>query len=150
MYPDEQVAKLVTERFIPVRVHVKEQAEEFLRLGDRYSAQWTPMILALDETGEERHRVEGFLDAPDLLAQLKLGLGKLDFDAKRYADAEREFRAVVDEHAAADAAPEALYWSGVARYKATNDGSALAQTAAAFGSRYSDSAWAKKASVWKQ
>src|SRR2546423_639106 len=48
------------------------------------------------------------------------------------------------------AAPEALYWAGVARYKATNDPSALEQTAQAFAQRYQDTAWAKKASVWRK
>ena len=49
-----------------------------------------------------------------------------------------------------DAAPEALYWAGVARYKATGDAAALAETAAEFANRYQDSAWAKKASVWSK
>lgn len=47
-------------------------------------------------------------------------------------------------------APEALYWAGVSRYKATNDAAALAGTADAFARRYQDSVWAKKASVWKK
>jgi hypothetical protein len=36
----------------------------------------------------------------------------------------------------------------VTRYKATNDAAALAETTKAFKERYSDSTWAKKASVW--
>jgi TolA-binding protein len=55
---------------------------------------------------------------------------------------------VVERFPNSDAAPEALYWAGVARYKATNDPSALEQTAQASAQRYQDSAWAKKASVW--
>lgn len=46
-------------------------------------------------------------------------------------------------------APEALYWVGVSRYKGKGDASALAETARAFTTRYTDSAWAKKASVWR-
>jgi hypothetical protein len=55
---------------------------------------------------------------------------------------------VVERHPQSDAAAEALYWAGVSRYKATNDGAALSETAAAFKTRYTDSTWAKKASVW--
>ena len=149
MYPDERVARFVGERFIPVRVHVKENADAFQRLGDRYSAYWTPTILELDASGEEHHRVEGYLDGPDLLAQLTLGLGKMAFDAKRYDEAERHYREVVERYPDADAAPEALYWAGVSRYKANGDGAALAETAKAFDNRYRDSTWATKASVWK-
>jgi hypothetical protein len=49
-----------------------------------------------------------------------------------------------------EAAPQALYWAGVARYKGTKDGKALAETANAFAGRYTDSSWAKKASVWSK
>jgi TolA-binding protein len=49
-----------------------------------------------------------------------------------------------------EAAPEAVYWAGVARYKATGDASALSETARQFRERYQSSSWAKKASVWDQ
>ena len=58
-----------------------------------------------------------------------------------------KFREAVERYPDTDAAAEALYWAGVARYKATNDPSALEQTAEAF-TRYPGSVWAKKASVW--
>jgi hypothetical protein len=37
---------------------------------------------------------------------------------------------------------------GVSRYKRTSDPSALADTARAFQKAYTDTPWAKKASVW--
>ena len=149
MYPDERVARFITENFIPARVHVREQAADFKRFGERYGAQWTPTILVLAPDGTERHRVEGFLDAEELLAQLALGLAHSDFKDEKWDDAERRYREVVEQFPGTDAAPEALYWAGVARYKGTNNASALADTAHAFGDRYQDSTWAKKASVWK-
>lgn len=45
-------------------------------------------------------------------------------------------------------APEALYWAGVSKYKGTGDPGALQETAAHFKTRFTDSSWAKKASVW--
>jgi TolA-binding protein len=57
---------------------------------------------------------------------------------------------VVENHSTTDAAPEALYWAGVARYKAMNDPTALSATAEEFRTRYSDTSWAKKASVWEK
>ena len=150
MYPDERVVRFITENFIPVRVHVRDQAAEFQRLGERYGAQWTPTILEIGPDGTETHRVEGFVDAPELLAQLTLGLGQGAFKAKRWKDAVRLFRVVLTQHPDSDTAPEALYWAGVSRYRDTNDASALAETAAAFAKKYSDSTWAKKSSVWKK
>ena len=148
MYPDERVARFTTENFVPARVHVREQPEEWRRLGERYGVQWTPTVLVLDPAGTERHRIEGFLPAEDLLAQLTLGLGKSAFTRQEWADAERRFREVVDRFPGSDAAPEALDWAGVARYKATHDSAALTATAGAFTDRYQDSAWARRASVW--
>jgi thioredoxin family protein/tetratricopeptide repeat protein len=140
----------VTENFVPARVNVREQQEAWKRLSERFGVYWTPTILILDPTGVERHRIEGFLPTEEFVAQLVLGLGKSAFERQQFGEAERRFREVVERFPNTDAASEALYWTGVARYKATNDPSALAQTAEEFTRRYQDSAWAKKASVWRK
>jgi TolA-binding protein len=140
--------EFVLSNFIPVRVHVKDNADEYKRLSAKYNAQWTPTVLILDAGGNERHRVEGFLPADDFLAQLELGAAHAAFAAHDFSDAERRWRAIVERYSDAEAAAEALYWAGVARYKATGDAAALTDTAHAFGARYKDSTWAKKASVW--
>jgi hypothetical protein len=149
VYPDERVARLIQDNFIPARVHVKDQAGDFKRLGQRYNAQWTPTLLVIDPAGTERHRVEGFLPAEDLLAQLTLGLAHSAFGRGRWDESEGWFREVVDRYPGTEAAPEALYWAGVSRYKGRNDPAALAQTGKDFTQRYQDSSWAKKASVWR-
>lgn len=148
MYPDPRVVDFVTRHFVPVRVHVKENAADFTRLGAKYSAQWTPTTLILDRSGTERHRIEGFLPAEDFLSQLELGVAKAAFAKKDYSSAERLYRDVLDRYPNTDAAPEAQYWTGVSKYRATNDAAALKATREAFRQRYQDSTWAKKASVW--
>lgn len=131
-----------------MRQHVKEQAEGFERLGDRYDAHWTPTALILDASGEEHHRIEGFLPAEDFLAQLALGVGKTAFSGGQFEAAEEAFRQVVARHPDTEAAAEAQYWAGVSRYKATGNATALADTAKSFRERYAGTSWAKKASVW--
>jgi TolA-binding protein len=138
------VAELIDRHFIPVKIHIKEQPATF----DRFNAQWTPTFVILDPDGTERYRFEGFLPARDLLAQLEFGLGHVAFGRKQFDQAEKQFRRVVEAYPDSEAAPPALYWAGVAKYKATNDAGALAETAAAFKQRYAASDWAKKASVW--
>lgn len=122
---------------------MKEQSEAF----ERFGAQWTPTVLLLDSDGTERHRFEGYLPAPDFLAQLKLGVAHAAKARGDWAEAERLYREV-DDSSVPEAAAEALYWAGVAKYKASGDPSALASTAQAFQTRFTDSSWAKKASVW--
>lgn len=149
MYPDPRVAKFVSANFRPVRVHVREQKDEFQRLGQRFDAQWTPTVLIIDSQGVERHRIEGFLPADEFLPQLEIGLAHAARMSGKFGDAEQRYRAIVDNYSAADVAPEALYWAGVSKYKGSNDAAALAETAQHFSKRYSDTAWAKKASVWR-
>jgi hypothetical protein len=148
VYADPRVASFITGQLEPVRVHVREQQDEYKRLSERYNVQWTPTILVLDSEGAERHRIEGFLPADEFLPQVAIGLAKIAFTEGDYAAAERRYREIVERFPSSDAAPEALYWAGVAKYKATSDPTALKDTAAAFANRYQDTAWAKKASVW--
>lgn len=150
MYSDPRVARFISEQVEPVRVHVRDQRDEYKRLSERYNAQWTPTILILDAEGQERHRIEGFLPVDDFLSQLALGLAKSAFQRNDYAEAERQYRGIVDKYPSTDAAAEALYWAGVSKYKGSGDASALTATASAFRERYQQTAWAKKASVWRQ
>ena len=148
MWPDPRVVKFVNDNFSPARVHVKDDSSLFQKYGEKYNAQWTPTVLELDSQGTERHRIEGFLPVDDFLPQLMLGRAKIDFAAERWNEAEKRFREIVDRFPESDAAPEALYWAGVAPYKATHDPSSLKKTAEAFSNRYQDTSWAKKSSVW--
>jgi hypothetical protein len=148
VWPDPRVVKFVDENFIPARVHVKDDSALFQKYGEKYNAQWTPTILELDSTGEERHRIEGFLPLEDFLAQLMLGRAQIAFAEQKWDEAERRFREIVEKFPETDAAPEALYWAGVAPYKGKHDAASLKRTAEAFKERYQDTSWAKKASVW--
>lgn len=143
MYPNAEVSEFINGHFIPVKIHVKEQPATFKRFG----AQWTPTLVVLDPDGTERYRFEGYLPAPEFLAQLEFGLAKRAFAHEQWAEAERGFRMIVQRYPESDAAPESLYWAGVAKYKGGDHG-ALKETAALFKRQYPDSAWAKKASVW--
>jgi len=115
---------------------------------ERFGVRWTPTVLLLDPSGAERHRIEGYLPASDFGAQLLLGLGHAAFAAQDWKEAQRRFGQLLDEFPDSDAAPEAQYWKGVARYKETGDASALNETYREFQTRYRDTPWAKRASVW--
>jgi hypothetical protein len=148
VWPDQRVIRFVNDHFLAARVHPQKNPDDFKQYGQRYSAQWTPIVLLLDSEGAERYRIEGFLPADDFLGQLMLGWARLAFDAGQWGEAERRYREIVERLPKTDAAAEALYWAGVAPYKATGDAKFLKATGAAFKERYRDSTWAKKASVW--
>jgi TolA-binding protein len=129
---------------VPVEAHIKEHPAYF----HRFDAVWTPTILILDSDGTERHRVEGYLPREEFRAQLELGLARVAFMHKQWAEAERRYGQVVERYPDSKAAPEAVYWRGVSHYKATNDHTALGEVAEQFQHNYQDSVWAQKASVW--
>jgi hypothetical protein len=148
VYSDARVIAFVESNFIPVRVHARDDKDEFERLGQRYDAQWTPTTLVIDPDGKSRHKIEGFVPREDFLSQLELGLAQSAFGRSKFDEAEQRFRAVVEEYPKTDAAAEAQYWAGVSRYKGSGDAAALQDTARRFKERYTESVWAKKASVW--
>ncbi len=144
MYPDAEVASYVTKHFVPVRIHIKEQPQNFKRFG----AEWTPTILTWNpDSNSERHRIEGFLPKDELLGQLALGRGHDAFGRENWDEAIKAF-----EEAAArqgtEAAAEGVYWAGVSRYKKTQDPAALRATSTALREKFPQSVWAKKGSVW--
>lgn len=105
-------------------------------------------MLILDSKGVERFRLEGYLPKEEFRAQLELGLARVAFMNKRWAEAERRYADVLDRYADSKAAPEALYWKGVSHYKATNDHTVLGELPGEFQHKYPDSIWTLKTIAW--
>ena len=105
-------------------------------------------MLILDPNGKERFRIEGYLPRDEFRAQLELGLARVAFMSKDFADAERRFSEVLERYPESKAAPEALYWKGVSNYKTTNDHTVLGEMPGQFQENYPDSIWAEKTAAW--
>ena len=106
-------------------------------------------MLIVDPNGKERYRIEGYLPVDEFRAQLEMGLARVAFMNKNFADAERRYAAVLDRYSNTKAAPEALYWKGVSHYKATNDHTVLGELPELFRQKYPDSIWALKTAAWE-
>ena len=130
---------------MPLEVHIKEHPANF----HRFDALWTPSVLILDPQGEERYRIEGYLPKDEFRAHLELGLARVAFMKKDWADAERRYTEVLERYPNSKAAPEALYWKGVSHYKATNDHTILGELPGMFREKYPDSTWALKTIAWE-
>ena len=129
---------------MPLEAHIKEHPVYF----HRFDALWTPSMIILDSKGHERFRLEGYLPKDEFRAQLELGLARVAFMNKNWADAESRYAAVLDRYPDSKAAPEALYWKGVSHYKATNDHTILGELPDLFQEKYPDSIWARKSLGW--
>lgn len=129
---------------MPLEAHIKEHPVYF----HRFDAVWTPTVLVLDADGVERLRIEGYLPKEEFRAHLEMGLARVAFKRKQWAEAERRYTEVVERYPDAKVAPEAVYWRGVNRYKQTNDHTVLGEVTDQLKEKYGDSVWALKASVW--
>ena len=92
--------------------------------------------------------MEGYLPKDEFRAQLELGLARVAFMNKNWAEAERRYAAVLDRYPDSKAAPDALYWKGVSHYKASNDHTILGELPGIFQEKYPDSIWAQKTIAW--
>ena len=127
-----------------MEAHIKEHAAWF----HRFDVSWTPTVLILDSKGVERYRIEGYLPKDEFEAQLEMGLGRVAFKAKKWADATRLYSEVVEKFSDTAAAPEARYWRAVSRYKDTNDHTVLGAAAQELQEQAPQSLWSKKAVPW--
>jgi len=138
------VFTFINENFVPVEIHIKENPAGF----HRFDVLWTPSVLIMDPEGKERVRNEGYLPRADFRAWLEMGLARLAFVAKKWAEAEERFDGVVRKYPESGVAAYSVYWRGVSRYKETKDRTDLSAVNEEFKHRYQDSIWAKKAVVW--
>ena len=102
----------------------------------------------LDENGKERHRIEGYLPKDEFAAQLTLGLARVAFMQKKWADAEKLYDEILTKYPQSEAAPESVYWKAVSHYKGTNDHTVLGEVPKTLQQKYPNSVWAKKAIPW--
>jgi len=130
---------------VPLEAHIKEHPAYF----HRFDVAWTPAVVIMDSRGVERMRIEGYLPKDEFRAQLELGLARVAFMKKDWAEAEQRYAQILDRYPQSHAAPEALYWKGVSRYKATNDHTVLGELPQQFKEKYPGSVWAMKTAAWE-
>lgn len=105
-------------------------------------------MIITDLDGKERWRLEGYLSKNEFRAFLEMGLARVAFMQKNWADAERLYGGVAEGYPDSRFAAEAIYYRGVSRYSATHDGAELAAVAETFKNKYHDSIWALKSVPW--
>lgn len=102
----------------------------------------------MDPEARERWRLEGYLPKEEFQANLEMGLARVAFTRKDWADAERRYTAVIENYPESKFAPEAVYYRGVSRYSASHDGAELGATATALSEWYPGSEWQLRSIPW--
>jgi TolA-binding protein len=139
-YPDSRVIEFIQKKIIPLQVPYNHQP-----LSSEFNVKWTPTLVTLDEEGKEHHRTLGFLGPEELIPSLLLGMAKIHFDLEQFAPALAGLEALLAEYPKSDAAPEAIYLRGVARYKSSHEVKHLKEAYELLQAQYPGSEWSKRA-----
>ena len=139
-YPHSEVIRFLHDHFIPLRIpfDAEPQAADF-------NIRWTPTLITLGPDGREHHRTVGFLSPAELIASLLLGLGKYHFDHDRFDEALAVLATVVTDYPDTDSAPEAIFLSGVSRFKKEHNTIFLKETYEKLAKEYPGNEWTKRA-----
>lgn len=144
-YSDPTVSSFITQHMVPLRVAWNSEP-----LATNFDVHWTPTIITLDPDGREHHRTVGYLPPEEIIPSLLLGIAKWYFDSGQYDLAIQRLEEVVSKYPKSDSAPEALYLSGVSRYKRSGDARYLKDVQHELEARYMGSVWANRASVYQR
>jgi hypothetical protein len=107
---------------------------------------WTPDIRILTYDGYEMYRWEGFLPPPEFMARAECGFAMAYLRSKRFDQAEQLYADVLTRFSTTYAAPEAMYYLGVTRYRKDPDSDDLLTQWANLRSRYPESEYRVKQS----
>lgn len=138
-YPNAAVQEAVAQGFVPCQIDVLDDANASLVL--RFHEAWTPDLRILDPDGAELYRWNGYLPPYEFLAQLLVGEAQAWLRLGENERAAEVFAEVVDRQPTAACAPEALFFLGVARYKATHQSKDLLAAWHTLRSRHPESTW---------
>ena len=142
-YPNEDVIHMISENFVPLMIQIDfVKPNEFMK---KYHVRWTPTLYVLDAEGQPLHHTVGFLPPDELVAHLALVRAMDRYNHNRFDDAIAQLREVVNKHPQSSAAPQAIFYEGVAGYKSSHDAKKLKAIYLELKAKYPDSLWAKKA-----
>jgi len=143
-YPQPPVIQVILSHGIPVQFdNSKSENNRFLH--DIHHI-WTPDIRILNHDGFELYHFDGFLPPPEFMARTLCGYAMAYLRLKRFDQAEAIYADVLTRFSTTYAAPEALYYLGVARYRRDPDSDELLTQWANLRSRYPSSEYRVKQS----
>lgn len=104
--------------------------------------------MILDPTGVERYRIEGYLPKDWFRARLEMGIARVAFMKKKFADAQQIYASIAGRFSNLALAAEALYWRDVCKYKAANDHTVLEPVAKELAEKFAGNEWQLKSIPW--
>ena len=142
-YPNKAVIEFINSNMIAVRARHDQKP-----LAENFKVKWTPALVTLDVDGTERHRTVGFLPPEELIPSLMLGIGKAHLERGEFPQAIPRFENLFSQYPKSGAAPEAVFFLGVARFQSTHDPKFLKKAYDQLAAQYPQSEWTTRASPY--
>jgi hypothetical protein len=135
-YPTPAVSDFLNSEMVPLMLtpHSEPQASDFW-------VRWTPALFILDPYGNPHHSMIGFVPPEEFLAHLLLGKALTLFAQRRFNDALANLERLLDSHAQSFAAPQAVYYRAICRYRTSKDPSHLKIGHQIIAAEYPASEW---------
>ncbi len=143
-YGQDKIIHFISEHLQPFRVNIGE--EDYFQ---QYNITWLPTIVFLDKLGRENHRSVGYLGPDEFIGIALLALGKIYSNNKNFAAAQYHFDKVLKGYPHSRVAEEAMFYSGINRFRKTNDPDELKATAEHLQKEYPGSSWTRKAAPYR-
>ncbi len=143
-YPDERVAKFLSLNFVPVQLQSSNTA-----MMQKFAVSWTPTLIVLDADGREHYRTVGFFTPEDLIPTFMAAKGRWALDTDQLGDARALFEEVISGYPDKDAAAEAIFFLGVAKYKMSHDPKPLREAYDELKAKFPQSTWTKQADHYR-
>ena len=115
----------------------------------KFAVSWTPTLIVLDADGREHYRAVGFFTPEDMIATFMAAKGRWALGTEQLADACALFEEVISTYPDKEAAAEALFFLGVAKYKMSHDPKPLRETYDQLTARFPQSMWTKQADHYR-
>lgn len=147
-YPDDRIATYLADHCIAARLDISDAAA-MRRAGRQYRTPWTPTSVFLDHNGNEVRRSVGYLPAGDFLGELMLARAQAALLHGQLEQAATLCRAAATDLPDTGAAPEALFWGGIAAFRHSGDRADLLRWWQELQTRYPASTWARRTSFVK-
>ncbi|HEX7125759.1 MAG TPA: hypothetical protein VF406_08260 [Thermodesulfobacteriota bacterium] len=116
-------------------------------LARQFRVLWTPTLVVVHPAGIVTREWIGFLPPPELLAELELAEALVELRSARAAAARDRLRAMRERGNGRHVAAEALFWEGVAAYRASGNKDDLWPAWREVVARYPESPWALRTTL---
>jgi len=122
-YPQSAVSDAISAHCVPLQIDNSQPAAEPLL--QKYRHIWTPDLRILEANGNELYRWNGYLPPFEFAPQLLVAVAQAHLRLKQFDAASEIYEDVLKRFPTSLAAPEALYFSGISKYRKTHESNEL-------------------------